>query len=96
MAEYFKKICIYNWITLLYTWNGCSIVKQLYSNKFFKKSKKETYLKSLLPTAEVTEQKYIFLHLFCRNFSYSSWAAECIGSLIVEWVVVQEQLVEEV
>ena len=87
---------MYNWIILLYTWNWCNIVNQLYSNTFFKKSKKETHLKSLLPTAEITEQKCIFLHLFCHNFSYSRWAAEDIGSLIVEWVVVQEQLVEEV
>ena len=28
---------IYNWFTLFYTWNSHNIVKQLYSNKIFKK-----------------------------------------------------------
>ena len=28
---------MYNWFTLFYTWNQHNIVKQLYSNKIFKK-----------------------------------------------------------
>ena len=31
---------MYNWITLLYTWNYHNIVNQLYSNKKFKKFNK--------------------------------------------------------
>ena len=32
---------MYNWITLLYTWNWHNIVNQLYLNKHFLKKKKK-------------------------------------------------------
>ena len=32
-----KKIGMYNWITLVYTWNQYNIVSQLYFNFFFLK-----------------------------------------------------------
>ena len=39
---------MYNWITLLYTWNYHHIVNQLYSNKYFLKNE-QFYLKAALP-----------------------------------------------
>ena len=36
---------VYNWITLLYTWNQHNIVNQLYSNKIKIKKKKKTVTK---------------------------------------------------
>ena len=30
-----KSICMYNWITLLYTWNWHSVINQLYFNSSF-------------------------------------------------------------
>ena len=34
-------MCVYNWFTLLYTWNEHNIVDQLYSNKNFKENKEK-------------------------------------------------------